>query len=929
MSSLIRLHGLGSALRRKTHLAVSSFRSSSTYDDKITDIKEVPYDSSLHKTESDAADQARKSGSVPAEADVVVIGGGSVGCSTAYHLAKMGVKNVVLLEKHKLTAGTTWHTAGLLWHLTSHDLEMELIKHTRELMTEVLPEETGLETGWVHTGGLFTAYTQQRFDAYKEMTTLAKVFDIEAHLLSPSEIKEVHPLVDISNLVGAAYSPQDGTMDPAGTCVTYTRAAAKYGAKILENCDVTSIETSTDDYGIKRIASINTNYGPIKTKNIVNCTGVWAPYVGEMVGLNVPQLTYKHAYVVTEPIEGVNKVPNLRDHDSSIYLKRQGDTLQIGGYESNPIHCEHVDKDFAFGLYDLDWDVFSRHIENAFISVPEIEQSGIRSTVCGPESFTADSKPLLGESPEVRGFFYGSGFNSGGMMYGGGAGRELANWVIYGKPSIDMFAWDIRRFPGMLLSNKSWLHQKTHEMYSKHYSIAFHHDQPLAGRNARKDSLHQTLADRGCFFEEKHGWERPGYFMFEENGKPIKSHLLPYDYYGNYDNVKHDNYKYDELLRKDYTFDFPGDVHKQLARESLTCRTSAAMFNTSYMGKLFLTGPDAATAARYLFSRDVSAPGKLRPCTYTLMLNDEGGIESDLVVAKVPGLTGETEFYMTVGGATTEYCKGHLSDRLSDLGIKCNVDDRTNDMGILSLQGPKSREILDALVQGGNIKKLKFSRWMSAEIAGCPVLIMRISFVGELGYELHCDMQHMPKIYEAIMQDSDKHGICDSGYRAMESLSTEVGFHHWGHSIRYDDNPLEARLMNLCDEGADYVGSDAINRLRGTNPNKILCCFTVDEPVQLFGHEAIWRNDEIVGYTRNAVHGFALNKEVAFGYVNARKVGSSDDEAVLSGNYEVERMGKRYPAQVFASSPYLPTFNRMMGKYSDEDQQRLLARMNA
>uniref|UniRef100_H2YWY7 FAD dependent oxidoreductase domain-containing protein n=1 Tax=Ciona savignyi TaxID=51511 RepID=H2YWY7_CIOSA len=378
-----------------------------------TSLKEVPYDSSLNKTEES---NSKHSNGSPSEADVVVIGGGSVGCSTAYHLAKMGVKNVVLLEQHKLTAGTTWHTAGLLWHLTSHDLEMELIKHTRELMTDVLPKETGLETGWIDTGGLFTAYRKERLDAYKEMATLAKVYGMDAQMLSPYEINDIHPLVDVSNLIGAVYSPMDGTMDPAGTCLTYTRAAAKYGAKILENCDVTGIETKVDDYGIKRIVSVSTNHGVIKTRNIVNCTGVWAPYIGKMVGVPVPQLTYKHAYVVTEPIPGVSKVPNCRDHDSSIYLKRQGDTLQIGGYESNPIHCEHVDKDFAFGLYDLDWDVFSRHIEHACMSVPQVEQTGIRSTVCGPESFTSDQKPLVGESPDVRGFFYGSGFNSAGMI---------------------------------------------------------------------------------------------------------------------------------------------------------------------------------------------------------------------------------------------------------------------------------------------------------------------------------------------------------------------------------------------------------------------------------------------------------------------------------------------------------------------------------
>ncbi|XP_076800247.1 sarcosine dehydrogenase, mitochondrial-like [Clavelina lepadiformis] len=881
-----------------------------------TSVKDVPYDTSLHKEKGGVIH-----GTLPAEADAVVIGGGSVGCSTAYHLAKMGAGRVLLLEKDMLTAGTTWHTAGLLWRLVSHDFEMEVTEHTRKLMTEVLKEETGQETGWVQTGGMFTAYTKERMDSYKAMATLGKNFGIESHVLTPAEISDIHPLLDVSKLTGAVYSPLDGTMDPSGTCMTYTKAASKYGAQIVENCPVIDVTTEEDSLGIRRVSSVVTNQGTIKTKNVINCAGVWAPYIGQMIGINVPQVTFRHAYVVTEAIEGVSKVPNVRDHDGSVYLKRQGDTLQVGGYEANPVYCDKVEKDFAFGLYDLDWDVFGRHIEIACDIVPAVAQSGIRSTVCGPESFTPDRSPLLGESPEVRGFFFGSGFNSGGMMLGGGAGREIAHWVLNGKPELNLFAWDVRRFPSHVATNKSWLKAKSHEAYAKHYCIAYHHDQPLAGRNSRHLALHETLLERGCFFEEKHGWERPGYFVPDE-----KKNLSPleYDYYGSYDGEKHENYPYRDQLEQDYTFDYPGKVHSRIGKECLTCRTSACMIDTSYMGKLFITGPDASRAARHIFSRDVTGGKKIRPCTYTLMLNDRGGIESDLVVAKVESKKGETEYYMTVGGTTTEYCKGHLSDNLRGLGLNCNVEDRTEAMAILSLQGPKSCAILQNVLGKDDITKLRFSRWMASKIAGFPAIIMRLSFVGELGFEIHCANEYAKPIYEAVMEEGGKHGACDMGYRAMESLSTEVGFHHWGHSVRTDDTPLEARLMHLCDQNATYIGSDAVNKMRNQQPKKILTCFTVDQPVQLFGHETIWRNGKTVGYTRNAVHAYALDKGISFGYVDiGSDVPSLNNEVLLSGNYEIERMGVRYPATAHINSPFDPEFKRMMGKYSADEQNRL------
>lgn len=394
--------------------------------------KSVPYQRTL-KEEAQGASVVPQGPSqpLPSTANVVVIGGGSLGCQTLYHLAKLGVGGAVLLERERLTSGTTWHTAGLLWQLRPSDVEVELLAHTRQVVSRDLEEETGLHTGWIQNGGLFIASNQQRLNEYKRLMSLGKAYGIESHVLSPAETKSLYPLMNVDDLYGTLYVPQDGTMDPAGTCTTLTRAAVARGAQVIENCAVTGIRVRTDDFGVRRVAAVETEHGSIQTPCVVNCAGVWASKVGRMAGVKVPLVAMHHAYVVTERIEGIQNMPNVRDHDASVYLRLQGDALSVGGYEANPIFWEEVSDKFAFGLFDLDWDVFTQHIEGAINRVPVLEKTGIKSTVCGPESFTPDHKPLMGEAPELRGFFLGCGFNSAGMMLGGGCGQELAHWIVH------------------------------------------------------------------------------------------------------------------------------------------------------------------------------------------------------------------------------------------------------------------------------------------------------------------------------------------------------------------------------------------------------------------------------------------------------------------------------------------------------------------
>uniref|UniRef100_UPI00398ECD40 sarcosine dehydrogenase, mitochondrial isoform X1 n=2 Tax=Pristiophorus japonicus TaxID=55135 RepID=UPI00398ECD40 len=856
---------------------------------------------------------------LPTCADVVVMGGGSLGCHTVYHLAKMGITNVVLLERDKLTAGTTWHTAGLLWQLRPSDIEIELLSHTRQVVSKDLEAETGLHTGWIENGGLFIASNKQRLDEYKRLMSLGKVYGIESHVLSPAETKDLYPLMNVSDLYGTLYVPTDGTMDPAGTCSTLARAATARGASVIENCPVTGIQVKVDDFGVRRVTGVETEFGTIQTTCAINCTGVWAQSLGVMAGVSVPLIAMRHAYVVTEQIDGIQNMPNVRDHDTSVYLRLQGDALSVGGYEPNPNFWEEVTDNFAFSLFDLDWEVFTQLIEGAINRVPALETTGVKSTVCGPESFTADHKPLMGEAPELRGFYLGCGFNSAGMMLGGGCGKELAHWVIHGRPEKDMYGYDIRRFHHSMTNDNRWIRERSHESYAKNYSVVFPHDEPLAGRNMRLDPLHQELLQQGCVFQERHGWERPGWFH-PKGPVPV----LDYDYYGVYGNKRHEDYRYNQLLQEDYTFDFPPH-HDQIKAECISCRTAVAVFDMSYFGKFYLLGPDAKKAADWLFSADVST--SIGKTVYTCMLNSRGGTESDLTVSRIetapqgtaltPAFEGDG-YYLAVGGGVAQHNWSHISSELQDQGLDCWLLDCSEELGMISVQGPHSRSVLqDVLNTDLSNEAFPFSTHQVVEAAGHTVRAMRLSFVGELGWELHVPSQSCVPVHQAVMQAGAKFGIANAGYRAIDSLSIEKGYRHWHADLRSDDTPLEAGLAFTCKLKSQipFLGRKALERQKAEGLLKRLMCFTIDEKVPMFGLEVIWRNGKVVGHVRRADFAFVLNKTIAYGYIRNPEGGVVTTDFVRSGEYSLERMGVCYPAKVHLKSPFDAGNKRVKGIY--------------
>ncbi|CAB4067340.1 SARDH [Lepeophtheirus salmonis] len=782
-------------------------------------------------------------------------GGGSIGCQTAYHLAKRGVTNVVLLEKNKLTSGTTWHTAGLLWNLRNSDVDNQLIHHSAKVFKS-LESETGVSTGWINNGGLFIANNKQRLDEYKRMHTLGRATGAEI-----------------------IYYFSYGYKNNLSTIETLSRYCVNNGIQIFEDTSVVDILTEETSLSGRKIKGVKTSNGFIKTENVVNCTGGWANYISRMVGIETPLVVMKHAYVTTDRIEGIERYPNIRDHDLSIYLKLQGDALHIGGYENNPIILDKLDEEFSFGLYDLDWDVFGIHLENAIERLPALEMVGIKSTICGPESFTPDHKPIMGEDPRVRGYFHGNGFNSAGMMFGGGCGDQLAAWIINGRPELDMYSFDIRRFCPETTKYSKWVVERSHEAYVKNYANVFVHDQPLAGRNIKKDPFHDVLEADGCFFEERFGWERPGWFYDEPTT------VRKYDYYGAYGKEKECDYSYIQHLEKDYTYDFP-DNHNEIRNECWAARNTAALFNMTYFGKFYLFGPDAREAANWIFSQNLDS-SPTNKVIYSCMLNKDAKIEADLTVSPLhssihfgPKFQGEGFYIVTSGGSA----------------------DISRNIGILSLQGPFSRDILKIASNNEDDwtnESFPVSSQKEIDIQGIKVRALRVSFVGEMGWELHIPNKDCVQIYNILHETGKKFGMVNAGFRALDSLSIEKGYPHWHQEIRMDDSPIEAGLLFSCklNSDTDFLGkTKLVEEKKLGAPLKRKCCFTLDESPEVFllGNEAIIRNGEVVGFIRRADFAFHLGCPIAYGYVK-----NSNDKKVTikwlkEGSYENERIKGLY-----------------------------------
>lgn len=809
---------------------------------------------------------------VPTHAEIVVIGGGIIGCSTAYHLARDHKADVVLLEQGQLTSGSTWHAAGLVGQLRSSASITQVLKYSVDLYKN-LKEETGLETGWKMTGCLRLACNEDRWTEYKRLATTAGSFGMDMHLVSPQEVKKMWPLMQVDDLVGASWLPTDGQASPSDITQSLAKGARMHGANLIEGVRVTGFQMDGD-----RITAVETTDGTIQCEKVVNCGGQWARQIGAMAGIDVPLQPVKHQYIITEKIDGLaTDAATIRDPDRFTYYKEEVGGLVMGGYEHNPIAWTtgDVPDDFQFQLFDDDWEHFEQHLEQAVTRMPVLETAGIKQMINGPESFTPDGNFILGSAPECTNMFVGAGFNAFGIASGGGAGWVLAQWVVSGEAPMDLWVVDIRRFSD-LHEDRDWVCERTLEAYGKHYTIGFPHEEYSSGRPRIISPLYERLKQHRAVFGSKLGWERPNWFAPEG--------MEQHDVYS----MGHQNW-----------FEPVGQEHR-LVRES------AGIFDQSSFAKYELSGPGAATALDWICANNVTrGPGRL---TYTQMLNSRGGIECDLTVAQLA----EDHFYIVTGTGFRTHDASWIRDHMPE-DCDAVLADVTEQWGTLSLMGPRARDVLSAVTDHDvSNQAFPFGHVREIDVAGHSVRALRVTYVGELGWELHVPIAATGEVFDALMAAGAPFGVRPVGYRAIESLRLEKGYRVWSSDITPNDTPFEAGLgwaVKLKSD-VDFMGRGACERVANQRQVKKLACFTVDDrQVVLLGRETILRDGEFAGYLSSGGFGHTVGKPVGLGYV--RNQDGADDDWLQKGSYELVVATERVPASLHLDPLYDPAAARV------------------
>ena len=811
---------------------------------------------------------------LPGSARIVIVGGGIVGCSVAYHLGKMGLTDVILLERGKLTSGSTWHAAGLVGQLRTSANITQLLGYSVALYDK-LEKETGLATGWKRNGGLRLACNKERWTEVKRQATTATSFGLEMHLLSPKEALALWPLMQVDDVVGAAFLPTDGQASPSDIAMSLAKGARMGGVTIEEGVRVTGVETDGE-----RVRAVVTDKGRIACEKLVLCAGQWSRDLGRMAGVNIPLVPVQHQYLITDRIDGVTPgLPTLRDPDRLTYWKEEVGGLVMGGYEPDPKPwaLEGLPENFEFQLLESDLTHFEPLLELAAGRVPAMETAGIKEFINGPESFTPDGNFILGEAPGMKGIFVGAGFNAFGIAAGGGAGMALAEWVAKGEPPYDLWPVDIRRF-GQNHLDTGWVRTRTLEAYAKHYTMAWPFEEHHSGRPLRRSPLYDRLKAQGACFGEKLGWERPNWFADTGRGERAEDHY--------------------SFGRQNW-FDAVGREHR-------ACRERAVVIDQTSFAKFKMIGRDSEAALSWIAAGDVSRPpGHL---VYTQMLNTRGGIECDLTVGRLSA----HEYYIVTGTGFATHDFDWIS-RSIPAGSDARLVDVTSAYGVLSLMGPASRQVLSRLSDEdvSNVG-FPFGRIRRISVAGAPVLALRVTYVGELGWELHIPIEFVATVYDALMEAGREHGIVNAGYRAIESLRLEKGYRAWGADIGPDHSPLVAGLgwTMKMNSGRPFLGREAIEAQMKKPLPRLFAGFMADPGVVLLGRETIYRNGKRVGWLSSGGYGYTIGRSIGYGYVRDPELGV-DRDRVLAGDYELEVATERVPATVFLDAPHDPASRRI------------------
>ena len=813
---------------------------------------------------------------LPSHARVVIIGGGIAGCSVAYHLAKLGWTDVVLLERKQLTSGTTWHAAGLIGQLRATANMTKLAKYSQELYGS-LEAETGVATGFKRVGSITLALTDERMEELKRGASMARSFGVDIEIISVAEAAKRHPLLDIKDAVGAVYLPKDGQGDPGNIALAMAKGARNRGVRIFENIRVGSI-AQTNGYA----TGVTTNKGPMTAEVVVNCAGMWGREVGRMAGVALPLQACEHFYIVSEASSEVPRnLPVLRVPDECAYYKEDAGKIMLGAFEpvAKPWAVDGIPEGFCFDQLPEDVDHFAPILEMASRRMPLLGRIGIHTFFNGPESFTHDNRYLLGESPELKNFFVACGFNSIGIQSSGGAGMALAQWIVDGSPPFDLWDVDVRRvFPYQ--ATKSFISTRVGETLGLLYADHYPHRQYATARGVRHSPVHEQLKTHGACFGETAGWERPHWFLPPDACIPG---VAP-------------EYRYGWGRQNWFAY---------VAREHRAVRDSVGMLDMSAFGKFRVEGPDAEAVLQSISANDVAVPpGRI---VYTQWLNARGGIEADLTITRL----GETSFLVVTSAASSvrdlTWLRRHVPSQ-----ARCVVLDVTSGEACLAVMGPRARELLQSLTTSDlSNAGFPFATAREIDLGMANVRAHRIGYVGELGWEIYIPTEFARHVFEQIMVAGRPHGLQLVGLHAMDSLRLEKAYRHFGHDIGDEDHVLEAglgfavKIDKPRGTFGDFLGREAVLAKRETGLTRRLVQFKLTDPQPLLYHtEPVLHDDRVVGYLSSGAYGHTLGAAIGLGYVRCRP--DEPVEEMLAKRYQIEVAGNRFPADASLRPFYDP-----------------------
>ncbi|MEM7542506.1 MAG: FAD-dependent oxidoreductase [Pseudomonadota bacterium] len=808
---------------------------------------------------------------LPEQAQVVVIGGGVVGCSVAYHLAHAGFTDTVLLEREQLTCGTTWHAAGLVGQLRGSQNMTKLAKYTAELYSS-LEAETGQATGFNQCGSISIATTEGRYEELLRMASMAKVFDLEVNVLHRNEVAERYPLLNVSDVVGAITIPSDGQTNPVDVTQALAKGARQQGAKIIEHCKVTRILCQAG-----RATGVATDDGVINAEFVVLCGGMWTRDLAASVGVTVPLHACEHFYVVTEPIADLPKLPVLRDYDAYTYYKEDAGKLLLGCFEpeSKPWGMDGIPDKFCFDQLPDDFEHFQPILEMAMHRLPALADVGMQTFFCGPESFTPDVRYHLGETPEIDRLFVAAGMNSIGIQSAGGVGKILAEWIVDGAPSMDIWEVDIRRNQTHQ-RNRTYLKDRVTESLGLLYGMHWPFRQFESCRGIRRSPFYPELKARGACHGQAWGWERPNWYAPEPS-------LANYEY----------------SYQRANWFEYSAAEHHGV-------RENVGFFDLSSFGKFLVAGRDACAVLNRVCANDIDvSTGRV---IYTQWLNERGGIEADLTVTRLS----ETEFLILTSGETEVRDFSWLK-RLMPNDANVVLTNITSAYAVLSIMGPNSRALLQQLTKDDlSNDAFPFATSREIELGYALVRATRITYVGELGYELYIPTEFAAGVLETILSAGEAFNLVPAGYHALNSLRIEKAYRHWGHDIGVEDTPLEAGLEFAVklDKAADFIGREALLKQRDEGISRSLMQFTLEDPLPLLYHnEPIWHGETIVGYVCSGMYGHTLGGAVGLGYVKIEQ--GQDLQSLGQLDYDIEVAGVRHSAIASSTPQYDPRDQRI------------------